>query len=665
MVGRRRAFGTFQGHALLLLLAALALSCGDGPAAPEPASLAVTPSSVTLASVGETATFSASITDQHGAAFAGRVEWRTSQPAVFTVTTGGVVKAVGNGSGTLTASFQGLTATASVTVAQVPTALNLASGGEQAAPRGRALPAPVVVSVLDARGAPVPGARVAFAPATGHGTVEPSTAASDSAGLAATTWTLGDTIGPQVLTATVGTGVSVQVGATALAPAVPESISVSPSSVAFAHLADTATFTAAIVDQYGGAYPGRASWSGNAPSVFEIDPDGVATAVGNGQGTVTASFQGLSATASVTVEQAPAEVRAWSGADQRARRGRTLSEPVRVRVEDAGGSPVAGVTVTFAPATGHGTVEPSTAQSDPAGLAATTWTLGDTVGPQVLTATVGDSVSAQIAATALAPDQTVSAVEPAGGANQRGPVGLALPESVVVRLLDAEGAPVEGATVTFVPAAGHGTVEPATAASDSAGLAATTWTLGDTVGPQVLTATVGDGVSAQIAATALAGPDLAVSVAPDSVAVAPGGSFRFAVTIRNQGDADAAATRVRTFVSADTVVTTSDDETGEPADVPALAAGKSAEGTVQVSVSSSASPGTVLYLGQCVDAVPGESDTANNCSNALTIVVRVAGGNAGATGPSRSAGPDSASARALRIDRSRFVIIVHRKEGDQ
>ena len=683
MIGRRRASGTFQpgslrldrlggfgpprkrGHALLLFVV-LALSCDDGPAAPKHASLAVTPSSVTLASLGETAAFSASITDQHGAAFAGRVEWRTSRPAVFTVTTGGVVEAVGNGSGTLTASFRGLTATASVTVAQVPTALNVASGGEQAAPQGRALPEPVVVSVLDAEGAPVPGARVAFAPATGHGTVEPSAAASDSAGLAATTWTLGDTIGPHVLTATVGDGVSVQIAATALAPAVPESISVSPSSVAFTHLADTATFTAAIVDQYGGAYPETASWSGSAPSVFVIDADGVATAVGNGQGTVTASFQGLTATASVTVEQVPAEVRAWSGTDQRARAGRTLSELVRVRAEDAGGSPVAGVTVTFVPGQGHGTVEPATAASDSAGLAATMWTLGETVGPQVLTATVGDGVSAQIAATALAPEQTVAAVEVAGGTNQLGPVGHALRHPVVVRLLDAAGAPVEGATVKFAPATGHGTVEPATAASDSAGLASTTWTLGDAIGAQVLTVTVGDSVSAQIAATALAGPDLAVSVAPDSVTVAPGGRFRFMVTIRNQGDADAAATHVWTFVSADTIVTTSDDETGEPADVPALAAGKSAEGAVTVSMSGSALPGTVLYLGQCVDAVPGESEIGNNCSNAMTIVVRTAGGDAAsAAGRFRSAGPDSVAARALRIDRSRLVIIVHRKEGGQ
>ena len=163
---------------------------------------------------------------------------------------------------------------------------------------------------------------------------------------------------------------------------------------------------------------------------------------------------------------------------------------------------------------------------------------------------------------------------------------------------------------------------------------------------------------------ALEAPDLAVSVAPDSVTVAPGGRFRFLVTIRNQGQADAAATRVRTFVSADTVVTTSDDETGEPADVPALAAGKSARGRVSVSVSGSASPGTVFHLGQCVDAVAGESDTANNCSNALTIVVRAAGGDARA-GSFRSGGPDPPAARVLRIDHSRFVIIVHRKEGDQ
>ncbi len=156
--------------------------------------------------------------------------------------------------------------------------------------------------------------------------------------------------------------------------------------------------------------------------------------------------------------------------------------------------------------------------------------------------------------------------------------------------------------------------------------------------------------------------DLVVGMSPDSVATAPGRSVRFTVTIRNQGGAGATATRVRTFESADSVITTSDNEIGVPADVPALGAGESARGRVTVTVRGSASPGTVLYLGQCADAVQGESNTGNNCSNAVAIVVRAPDGDAGAAGQSRSARPDSAAVAVERIDRSRFFI---RKEGNR
>lgn len=160
----------------------------------------------------------------------------------------------------------------------------------------------------------------------------------------------------------------------------------------------------------------------------------------------------------------------------------------------------------------------------------------------------------------------------------------------------------------------------------------------------------------------ISAPDLVVGMSPDSVATVPGGSVRLTVTIRNQGGVGAAATRVRTFESADRVITTSDNEIGVPADVPALGAGESARGRVTVTVRGSASPGTVLYLGQCADAVQGESNTGNNCSNAVAIVVRAADGDAGAAGQSRSARPDSAAAAVERIDRSRFFI---RKEGNR
>ena len=222
------------------------------------------------------------------------------------------------------------------------------------------------------------------------------------------------------------------------------------------------------------------------------------------------------------------------------------------------------------------------------------------------------------------------------------PDGDALAYAVSVDLSDVASASVSGSVVTVQP-----------------------------VGPGIATATVTardpGGLTARLSfrVTVTGRPDLVVSVSPDSVAVAPGGAFRFSMTIRNQGDAGAAATRVRTFESADTAITTSDDEIGEPADVPALAPGEIARGHVDVTVPRSALPGTVLHLGACADAVEGELNTANNCSNALKIVVRAAGDGVGATGTFRTAWPDSVSAPALRIDRSRLVTIVRRKKGSQ
>ena len=84
-------------------------------------------------------------------------------------------------------------------------------------------------------------------------------------------------------------------------PPRPTAISVSPTSVELTALGETATFTASVTDQYGAAFNATVAWSGDAPEVFSISAAGVATAVGNGAGTVTATFQGLVARASVAV----------------------------------------------------------------------------------------------------------------------------------------------------------------------------------------------------------------------------------------------------------------------------------------------------------------------------------------------------------------------------
>ena len=88
------------------------------------------------------------------------------------------------------------------------------------------------------------------------------------------------------------------------------------------------------------------------------------------------------------------------------------------------------------------------------------------------------------------------------GSDQRAAAGLALPEPVGVRMLDAGGTPVRSTAVRFEVAAGGGRVVPEEVTSDSAGLASAVWTLGPEPGRQTLVAWAG-GASAEIAAAAL------------------------------------------------------------------------------------------------------------------------------------------------------------------
>ena len=187
-------------------VAALApMGCGEDeptvPSDPEPATIAISPAAAALTSIGETATFTATILDQNGRPLAGTVTWSSSDASVFVVNPGGVVSAADNGSGTLTASFQSLSATAQVTVAQAVGGIAVVSGDGQEGDAGRALPEPVVVVVADAGGTVIEGAAATFAPAEGSGTADPSTVGTDADGRASTTWTLGPEAGGQSLSA--------------------------------------------------------------------------------------------------------------------------------------------------------------------------------------------------------------------------------------------------------------------------------------------------------------------------------------------------------------------------------------------------------------------------------------------------------------------------------
>jgi alpha-tubulin suppressor-like RCC1 family protein len=85
----------------------------------------------------------------------------------------------------------------------------------------------------------------------------------------------------------------------------------------------------------------------------------------------------------------PTSIVVVSGDGQAGQIGTALAQDFVARVDDNGGNPVTGVTVTWAVATGGGTITPTSDQTDASGLSNARLTLGATVGANSATATVG------------------------------------------------------------------------------------------------------------------------------------------------------------------------------------------------------------------------------------------------------------------------------------
>ncbi len=278
--------------ALVVLLALIAASCGDpeSAAVPEPPradAISIEPASANLVSLGERATFRATITDQYGAAFPGTVGWSGSSEGVFAVDLEGTVVAAGNGTATLTAAFEGLSTTAEVLVQQVPASLapvfGNAGASEAGAPEAALVlvPAeasawPVAARVLDVGGSPVAGVAVTFTPGEGHGVADPETAATDDDGIARTEWTPGSAEGVQTLAAAYTGSPSVQVAA--------------------AGATDRAALTSLYEATGGSSWTNSDNWLSASPLAewygVTVDADGRVTALALGQNNLTGKIPG-------------------------------------------------------------------------------------------------------------------------------------------------------------------------------------------------------------------------------------------------------------------------------------------------------------------------------------------------------------------------------------
>lgn len=282
---------------------------------------------------------------------------------------------------------------------------------DQTATAGSAVAELPSVRVTDAKGNAVAGASVVFAVTSGGGTISGATQITGADGKATVSgWTVGTTAGGNTLQATVEglAGEAVTFAATGVAgPAttlvIASSSAQNQSATAGAAVAMKPSVLAA--DVYSNPVSGVAitfsvtAGGGLVTGENQVTgSDGIATigswTVGTtvGTNTLTASAAGLEGspvTFTATAVAGPASAMTkHAGDNQSATLGTNLTTNPAVKVTDANGNPVSGVSVTFAVSGGGGSITGATQVTGVDGTATvSSWTLGTTPGPNSLTAT--------------------------------------------------------------------------------------------------------------------------------------------------------------------------------------------------------------------------------------------------------------------------------------
>lgn len=115
------------------------------------------------------------------------------------------------------------------------------------------------------------------------------------------------------------------------------------------------------------------------------------------------------------------------------------------------------------------------------------------------------------------PESRVTSVMVSGGNEQQGVVGQALAQLLSIQAVDAGGAPVRGARVTWEVVTGGGSITVGeNSRTDAQGQATATWVLGNTAGQQTARAQVGTAV-VQFTATAQPAAAATVDVTPEQL----------------------------------------------------------------------------------------------------------------------------------------------------
>jgi len=342
-----------------------------------------------------------------------------------------------------------------------------------------------VIKVVDAYGNGVPSVPVAFSVVSGPAFVGSSSAATDAAGEALAHLEAGTVTGPVAVEARAGSltlELHSSVGAAAPARIVDSD---GPGRVGV--VGKPLTLHVIVEDAFGnpvgatevsvvpldGGFVWATSVTTGADGAASID-----FTPGTEAGRYRVWFVAGGAAQTVAVDagaDVPASITAVAGDGQSGTPGHALASPLRVRVADVHGNPVAATRVSFQPE-GGGSFDAGEVGTDAAGLAEAHYTPGPSYGSGVRIATasvIGDSSITPAGFQAhVNPNPAVRLVAVSGD-GQAGSDGVPLGQPFVARAEDSFGYSIPGVSVSFVVVSGAANLSVGVAVTGADGTVAT------------------------------------------------------------------------------------------------------------------------------------------------------------------------------------------------
>jgi uncharacterized protein YjdB len=374
---------------------------------------------------GRTEVLTPTIRDTAGALLTERrsVTWSSSAPTIATVSADGTVTGVANGSASITATVEGISGTATITVVDpvtsvlvTPAALSLPVGGTQQ----------VSAAARDTKGAPLTGRAVVWASSN------PAVASVSASGVVTAV-----AAGSANLTATVE---GVDATATVVVVRPVATVAVAPGN-ANLFVGRTLQLSASARDAQGTALTGRpVSWSVSDPAIATISATGLVTAVAPGTIAITATVEGVEASTGLTVVPLPPALTGITVSVDTVVLFAGRMRAVTTTVDQPTGAPVA--TVTF------GSVMPSVATVSATGVITA-------VGPGTAKITATAAVAGNsnfAAATQTATIEVIVLPVPVASVQVTpGTVNLVVgvAQQLAMTVRDSVGAPLSGRVATW------------------------------------------------------------------------------------------------------------------------------------------------------------------------------------------------------------------------